>query len=85
MIEIKYSASNSSYPAREPFQATPGSAGYHLFAAETKVIFVKSVNLLSTEMKTEIPKGYYGKIHPKSIMIRDYFVTLDGGVIDSDF
>ena len=85
MIEIKHAASNNSYHAKEPFQATPGSPGYDLFASETKVIFAKSVDLLSTEMKIEIPKGYYGKIHPRSSLIRDCFVTVDGGVIDLDF
>lgn len=36
-------------------------------------------------MKIEIPQGYFGKIHPRSSLIRSYFVTVDGGVIDSDF
>ena len=85
MIDIKYSASNNSYHAREPLQATPGSAGYDLFAAKSKVILAKSVGLISTELKIEIPKGYYGKIFPRSSLIKNFFVTTDGGVIDSDF
>ena len=52
-IEIKYAASNNSNHAREPFHATPGSAGYILFAAERKPIFAKSVGVLSTELKIE--------------------------------
>ena len=85
MIEVKYTASNNSYHAKEPFQATRGSAGCDLFAAESKPILARSVDLLSTELKIEIPKGYYGKIHPRSSLIRNYFVTVDGGVIDSEF
>ena len=85
MIDIKYSASNNSYHAREPLQAMPGSAGYDLFAAKSKVILAKSVGLIFTELKIEIPKGYYRKIFPRSSLIKNFFVTTDGGVIDSDF
>ena len=58
MVDIKYSASNNFYHAKEPLQATPGSAGYDLFAAESKVILARSVGLISTELKLEIPNGY---------------------------
>ena len=85
MIDVKYATSNNSYHAKEPFQGTPDSAGYDLFAAESKVILVKSVDTVSTELKLEIPKGYYGKIHPRLSLIKNYFVTLDGSVLDADF
>ena len=42
-IDFKYSASNNPSHAKEPLQATPGSAEYNLFAAESKVILVRSV------------------------------------------
>ena len=48
-IEVKFAALNNSFHAKEPFQATPGSAGYDLFAAERKKFFAKSVNVVSTE------------------------------------
>ena len=82
MIEVNYAASNNSYHAKEPFQATGGSAGCDLLAAESKPILARSVDLLSTKLKTEIPKGCSGKIHPRSRLIRNCFVTVDGGVID---
>ena len=56
-----------------------------MFAAESKVILAKSVGFISTELKIEAPKGYYGKIFPSSSLMKNYFVTTDGGVIDSDF
>ena len=85
MIDVKYAASNNSYHAKEPFQGTCDSAGYDLFAAEGKVILVKFVDTVSTELKLEILKGYYGKIHPRSSLIKNYFVTVDGSVLDTDF
>ena len=60
-------------------------AGYDFFAAESKVILAKSLDTVSIELKLEIPKGYYGKIHPRSSLIKNYFATIDGGVLDDDF
>ena len=31
----------------------------------------------------EIPKGYFGKIYPRSGLLVNHFVSCDGGVIDS--
>ena len=76
---------NNSFHTKEPFQATPGSPGYDFFAAYSKGIFAKSVNVVSTELNVEIPMGYFGKLHPRSSLISNCFVTNDGGVIDSDF
>ena len=36
-------------------------------------------------MNFEIQPGYYGKIFPRSSLIKNHFVTVDAGVIDSDF
>ena len=33
----------------------------------------------------EIPCGYFGKIYPRSSLLKKYFVSCDAGVIDSDF
>ena len=33
----------------------------------------------------KIPKRYYGKIFPRSGLLRDHFVTCDAGVIDADY
>ena len=32
-----------------------------------------------------IPKGYYGKIFPRSGLLRDHFVTCNAGAIDADY
>ena len=82
-ITVKY------YPesqfARESYQATEDSAGYDLFAAETKTFLPKTVGTLSIDLRWAIPTGFYGKLFPRSGILREHFVTIDAGVIDADF
>ena len=33
----------------------------------------------------ETPNGYFGKIYPRSSFLQKYFISCNGGVIDSDF
>ena len=82
-IAIKY-YSESEF-AREPYQATEGSAGYDLFAAETKTFLPNSVGTISLNLRWAIPTGFSGKLFPRSGLLMDHFVTIDAGVIDADF
>ena len=36
-------------------------------------------------MRWAIPTGFYGKLFPRSEILKDHFVTSDAGVIDADF
>ena len=82
-ITVKY------YPgsefAREPYQAIEDSAGYDLFAAETKTFLPKTVGTLSIDLRWAIPTGFYGKLFPRSGILKKHFITIDAGVIDTDF
>ena len=82
-ITVKY------YPesefTREPYQATEDSAGYDLFAAETKTFLPKSPGTLLLDLRWAIPTGFYGKLFPRSGILREHFVTIDAGVIDANF
>ena len=82
-ITVKY-YSVSEF-AKEPYQATEDSAGYDLFAAETKTILPKSVGIISLDLRWAIPTGFYEKLFPRSGILKDHFVTIDAGVIDADF
>ena len=82
-ITVKYFA-ESEY-AKEPYQATEGAAGYDLFAAETKTLLPKSTDTISLDLRWAIPTGSYGKVFPRSGILKEHFVTIDAGVIDSDF
>ena len=74
-ITVKY------YPesefAREPYQATKDSAGYDLFAAETKTFLPKSAAALSLDLRWAISTGFYEKLFPRSGILREHFMTID--------
>ena len=82
-ITVKY-YSESEF-AKEPYQATEDSAGYDLFAAETKTFLPKTVGTLSIDLIWAIPTGFYGKLFPRSEILKEHTVTIDTGVIDADF
>ena len=82
-ITVKY-YSESGF-AREPYEATEDSAGYDLFAAETKTFLPKSVGTLSIDLKWAILTGFYKKVFPHSGILKEHFVTIDARVIDADF
>ena len=83
IYSIKYYTENEL--AKEPYQATENSAGYDVFAAETKTLLPNSVDIISLELRWAIPNGFYGKLFPRSGILREHFVSIDAGVIDADF
>ena len=78
-IDIKYTVANDQ--AIEPRKATIDFAGHDLFAAETKILQPGSCNAVSLELNMEIPKGFFGKIYPRSGLLLNHFVSCDEGVI----
>ena len=82
-ITIKYYSGTEC--SREPYQATEGSAGYDLFAAETKTFLPNSVGTISLDLRWAIPTGFFGKLFPLSGLLMEHFVTIDTGVIDANF
>ena len=82
-ITVKYFA-ESKYE-KEPYQASEDAAGYDLFAAETKTLLPKSTDAISLDLRWVIPGGFYGKVFPRPGILKEHFVTIDAGVIDSDF
>ena len=70
--------------AKEPTQATEGSAGYDLFAAEVMTILHRNCETVSIDFRWSIPKGFYGKIYPRSSLVKS-MITDDAGLIDSDY
>ena len=71
--------------AKEPCQATEGSAGYDLYAAETKTFLPNSADTVSLDLRWAIPTGFFGKLFPRSSILKDHLVTVDAVVIDADF
>ena len=79
-IEVKYAVANNSINAKELKKARIGFAGYNLFAAKEKILLPQCVTSITIELKMEIPRSY-----PRSSLLKNYFVSCDAGVIDSDF
>ena len=83
MFEIKYySTSNNSHVLTK---ATPGSAGFDLYSAENKELKAWSNWSISTGLKFRIPDDMFGKIFSRSGQFLRDKVTVEGGVIDSDY
>ena len=82
-IVIKYF--EESVFAKEPVKATEGSAGYDLFAAEAKTIVPNSSQIICLDLRWAIPQGFFGKVFPRSSIIKNYNMTVDAGLIDSDY
>ena len=49
-----------------------------------KLFLPKSVDTISLELRWAIPNGFYGKLCPRSGLLREHFVSIDAGVIDVD-
>ena len=76
-LETKY--------AKVPHKATEESAGYDLFAAHSKTILPGECVKLSLDLRWAIPTGFCGRILSRSSLITEHNVTVEGGLIDSDF
>ena len=82
-IQIKYFL-ESEYE-QEPQKATSDSAGYDLFAAHAKTILPGQSATIALDLRWSIPKGFCGRILSRSSLMTNHNVTVEGGLIDSDF
>ena len=86
ILQIKLSRSSSSSDVvKKPMKAYINSAGYDLFADESIEVSPNSRALISTGLKMQIPKGFYGQISPQSgIALRNGIVAFSG-TVDSGY
>ena len=82
-VNVKYFA--ETVFAKEPQKATEESAGYDLYAAEAKTIFPGKNELVCLDFCWAIPKGFCARIFAHSSLIRENSVTVEVGLIDSDY
>ena len=71
--------------SKEPYQASEAAAGYDLLASEVTTLLPNSQQYVKNDLQLAIPEGFYRKFFPRSGLLRDHFVTWDGGVIDADY
>jgi len=82
-MEIKIKLLSES--AKIPTKGTDAAAGYDLYAAENGEIDPLKRNLIKTNISIAIPKGYYGRIAPRSGLAYKNGIDVMAGVIDSDY
>lgn len=70
---------------QEPQKATEEPAGYDLFAAHSKTILPGECAKISLDLRWAIPTGFCGRILSWPSLITEHSVTVEGGLIDSDF
>lgn len=80
MFVVKHEAD-----AQLPVRKTEGSAGYDLSSAENVTINPSELKLVSTGLSIRVPSSTYGRIAPRSGNVVKHGVTVDAGVIDSDY
>jgi dUTP pyrophosphatase len=71
--------------ARTPTKGSLDAAGYDLYSACDNIIQPHDKALIKTDISLEIPKGYYGRIAPRSSMAWKKHTDVGAGVIDSDY
>lgn len=71
--------------AKVPTKGSKMAAGYDLYSTSTTNVYPHSRAIIQTGLKIQIPKGYYGRIAPRSGLARDYGIHVGAGVIDADY
>ena len=82
-MSIKYKKYSDN--AHVPKRAYPGSAGYNLWAAESKVLKPWSRELIRLDLFITFQKGYYGRLVSPSDLANTHGITVHNETIDSDY
>ncbi len=80
-VKIKLLSKDAKIPTRGSDQA----AGYDLYAAQFGEVDPLKRGLFKTNISIGIPKGYYGRIAPRSGLAYKNGIDVMAGVIDSDY
>ena len=82
-VKIKFQRTHPN--AKAPTQATPGSAGFDLYAVSTT--WFGNVIQVSTGLTIEFPKNYVLQVHGRSGLAAKHGISLANnvGIIDSDY
>ena len=71
---------------RKPVQATPGSAGWDIYAIQDNTIPPREMKIIKTGFGVQVPKGYYVSLVPRSSYgKKKIFIANSPGTIDSDY
>lgn len=68
-----------------PRRGSNKAAGLDLASAYDYIVPPFSQALVKTDLACKLPRGTYGRIAPRSGLALKKFISIGGGVIDSDF
>lgn len=71
--------------AKTPTYAKPGDAAADLYSLTDVTLNPHDTTLVPTGVKMAIPRGYYGRIAPRSGLALRSHIMVNGGVIDSGY
>lgn len=75
--------------AKVPTRGSDGAIGWDLYVSEVVrsplVILAGERQMISTGISVAIPRGYYGRIAPRSGLALKQGINILGGVIDADY
>ena len=80
-LNVCFASKNTIMPAK----ATAGSACFDLFAAENTSLDSWASGSICTGLKFKIPNEFFGKIYSRSGQFLRERLTVEAGIIDSDF
>ncbi|UXU51825.1 dUTP diphosphatase [Staphylococcus arlettae] len=80
-LQIKLLSDNATKPKR----ADDESAGYDIYAAETKILEPQEKALIATDLAVNIPKGYVGLMTSRSGVSSKTHLVVETGKIDAGF
>jgi len=78
---VKKLSENATLPKKGSAQA----AGFDLFAAEDSVIPAGGKGIAKTNCAIKMPRGYYGRVAPRSGLAWKKHLDVGAGVIDEDY
>ncbi len=80
-MQIKKLTENAIIPTR----GSEYAAGYDLYSTENYVLKPGERKLFKTNISLAIPRGFYGRIAPRSGLAYKNGIDVLGGVIDADY
>jgi len=73
------------HDAMIPSYGSEEAAGMDLYSLESALLGVGEFKSIRTGIALEIPKGWYGEVHPRSGWAVKYGLDKLAGVVDSDY
>ena len=71
--------------SKTPVRGSIGAAGLDVFSAYDYVISPGKRIKVLTDLAIDIPKGYYGRMAPRSGLSLTHCIDVGAGVVDSDY